>query len=645
MEAAQTQYLVDIFDGATDEWGQEYFEKRLRVGLVHDGLNLPMKWYLGAYTKFQESLRCHLLDHFGLTEEFLAVESAIHKVFNYDMQAVSDAFTVSSLESMGMSLEDVQVGPRRDVTEYLGELKEDMSTLMAQAESIAKDDLKATVLEEKIAGRLGEAFHTMVTQLSSMATKLEAMSIGDLEDEHFGSGTLGTCMGRMNQSLTALVLASDNIIRGTREGDFSRRFPLASFSGKFKTLCGGINELLDFTIGMLSFNSQVLSGSSKTLREMSQTLLDRSESISDGSQHSSEVAKDLNVQVQTVNEGMVQMSEAVREISSNTSDVSHRADEASEKTLAAGETVARLKESSERIGDVIKAVRSIAQQTNLLALNATIEAARAGEAGKGFAVVAGEVKELSKETRSATEDITSMVSRIQADTEMAVGAIAQIVDLNRNLKDLSSSIASAVEEQAIVTRETTTHLTQIAAQNQGMVEKMEEIVVGASETKQAAIQLDELSAYQYKTSHELEAVVGSGDGDFISWGEEYSVSIPSIDAQHQRLFELVNELFRGVKEMKQDVISRVLDELVAYTVQHFDFEEKLFAKIGYSQEAEHKAHHKALVGQVSAFVGEFRSGEGMVDFRLLNFLRNWLKGHIQIEDVKYREEFLRGGIR
>ena len=75
-------------------------------------------------------------------------------------------------------------------------------------------------------------------------------------------------------------------------------------------------------------------------------------------------------------------------------------------------TINELGESSQEIGKVIRTITSIAQQTNLLALNATIEAARAGEAGKGFAVVANEVKELAKQTATATEDISEKIESI-----------------------------------------------------------------------------------------------------------------------------------------------------------------------------------------------------------------------------------------
>ena len=85
-----------------------------------------------------------------------------------------------------------------------------------------------------------------------------------------------------------------------------------------------------------------------------------------------------------------------------------------EEAQGTNEQIAALSQAAQKIGDVIKLIRSIAGQTNLLALNATIEAARAGEAGRGFAVVASEVKSLAVQTAKATEDISRLISAVQS---------------------------------------------------------------------------------------------------------------------------------------------------------------------------------------------------------------------------------------
>jgi methyl-accepting chemotaxis protein len=83
----------------------------------------------------------------------------------------------------------------------------------------------------------------------------------------------------------------------------------------------------------------------------------------------------------------------------------------------------QLDQRSQEISKAVTVIREISENTNLLALNASIEAARAGEHGRGFAVVAGEVRSLAEHTRTATEQIGSMVASIQQQTASTIAAV------------------------------------------------------------------------------------------------------------------------------------------------------------------------------------------------------------------------------
>ncbi len=264
------------------------------------------------------------------------------------------------------------------------------------------------------------------------------------------------------------------------------------------------------TLRTVSENAQALSASSEELTAVSQQMSANSEETSTQANVVASASEQVTKNVATVATAAEEMSASVKEIAKNASDAAKVATQAVKVADDTNKTVGKLGESSIEIGKVIKVITSIAQQTNLLALNATIEAARAGEAGKGFAVVANEVKELAKQTATATEEISQKIEAIQNDTKGAVSAIEEIGKIINQINDIQNTIASSVEEQTATTNEIARNAAEAAKGSNEISKNITNVseaarstTEGANNTLTAATELSKLAA-------ELKRVVEQG---------------------------------------------------------------------------------------------------------------------------------------
>ncbi|MEW4451489.1 methyl-accepting chemotaxis protein [Bremerella sp. JC817] len=309
------------------------------------------------------------------------------------------------------------------------------------------------------------------------------------------------------------------------EGDLTRRLHVSG-TDEIAQLAKGFNqfvEKLQHLIRHIAQNATSIQTSATSLDSAASSLIDGARQTTSESTQVRTSSNEMEVglgsvssattvmssNIQTIASSLQEMTKTIDEIARNSERAASSMTKTSNLATASNAKIDTLGSAAEDIGSVIQQVEDIAEQTNLLALNATIEAARAGEAGKGFAVVATEVKELARQTAGAIDSIREKVLHIQNSSSEAMSAIGEMNAMISDVTQLATTIASAVEEQNIVTRSISDNVTNASEMTKTVVSTIEGSREQSERITNGIIHVDQIAQDTYRNAEQNRTTASS----------------------------------------------------------------------------------------------------------------------------------------
>ncbi|ELY39787.1 methyl-accepting chemotaxis protein [Natronorubrum tibetense] len=396
-------------------------------------------------------------------------------------------------------------------------------------------------------GRLYDGFGSMRDELNLQITEAEdARADAERERER---------VQRLNEDLERAATTYCGVMAEAARGNLTVRMdPNTSDNETMEEIAVDFNEMLaeiESTIEDLNrFATEVataseqVTASSEEVRSASQQVSESVQEISDGADQQYESLRSVDAEMNalsTTTEEIAASSNEVADVAERTAHTGREGHDAARDAVDACEQLEherdavvdefdQLRAEVAEVDELIDRIAEIAEQTNMLALNANIEASRsaAGDDG-GFAAVAAEVKELSQNVKTATEEIDHRLEGIKSQTERsaeeidrtsdeiervndlvtnAVGALEEISEYAEETNDGVQSISAATEEQAASTQEVVAMVDEVATISEETTAEAENVAAAAEEQTSALTEVsrsaDDLSQQAVTLSEALD---------------------------------------------------------------------------------------------------------------------------------------------
>ncbi|MEA3545813.1 MAG: bacteriohemerythrin [Thermodesulfobacteriota bacterium] len=635
----------------------------LKVKLDHKTCSLG-KWYYGEGRQHAEKLLPEIKAELQALEE----PHRLMHASGVKIKNVYSPFNPVNAEAKAIYKEETSVHLAK-IGEIIGNISDiSKQHIMTDREMIATANTTRTGIISIgiVALLIGAILAFFITRSMTAPMKKTVTMIEDLENGHLDTrlqmerkdeiGQLAGTMDRLADSLqNEIVLSLQKLANGDLTFEIQPRDERDQVRGSLKKLGEDLNQIM---LQIQTASEQIDSGSSQ--------VSESAQDLSDGAAQSAASVEEISSSMNEIGGQTNTSSEYAQQANQLSTSASTAANAGSERMAEMINAMGEINAAGQDIGKIIKVIDEIAFQTNLLALNAAVEAARAGQHGKGFAVVAEEVRNLAARSAKAASEtaelIEGSIQKASNGTKIAertADALEEIVGSIGKVSDLIEEIATSSNEQAQGIAQVNIGMQQIDQVIQQNTASAEESAATSEELSSQAGELKhQLSRFKLKGSYgqsytptstpqrSLPAQNHTGGWGNVSapqqqidrsqmfqWKDEYNTGVTLMDQQHRRLVDLINQLFKCMKDGgDRMMVGEIVDELASYTVTHFRAEEDIMRKHNYPDLEAHHLIHKNFVEKVGLFAEKMKTGERMPPADIFNFLKDWLVSHIEKQD-------------
>ncbi len=294
-------------------------------------------------------------------------------------------------------------------------------------------------------------------------------------------GQVADAFREVQETVRRFLEEVNRAVENVREGRLAERGRADAFTGQWREMIVGVNDLIGAFMGPIRVTSDCMArvargeipdriresyrGDFQEIRDNLNTMIENlsrfvadlqaaaervasaSQELSGSAQEMSQGASEQAASAEEASASMEQMAANIRQNADNAGETERLAMKSAEDARESGQAVSETVAAMRQISSKIAVIEEIARQTDLLALNAAIEAARAGDSGRGFAVVASEVRKLAERSQRAASEISRLSQSSVEVADNAGGMLTRLVPHIQKTAELVQEIAAASAEQ------------------------------------------------------------------------------------------------------------------------------------------------------------------------------------------------------